>query len=245
MVMVAVKAAQSAVAVLAGILTNWWLGDGNLAKLLAVGVAAVAAMGIEYALAVAPKRSRLLRRLLDRRAVFEGVWLQDVKKVFSKGGLSDLNTFAIFTVTYYNQKYAVEGRAYDESGKELARWKSNEPVHFSSDDHSMTYLWSGTYLKKSHEAQNADSQEGPNRMGFGQMTLTTRDAGNGRIDHVAEDVMLVIDIERVTPPMVSEWRSGATPDLLRNPVERDRFAVEHAKRRIPREITGEGRTASA
>jgi hypothetical protein len=234
MVMVVVKSLQSAVAVFAGILTSWWVGDGNRAKLLAVAVAAAAAIVIEYALAVAPKRSRLLRRLLDRRAVFEGVWFQHVKEVFSKGGLSSLNTFAIFTVSYSNEKYAVEGRAYDPSGQELARWRSSEPVHFSSDDHSMTYLWSGTYVKKPDQAKTSGAHEGPNRTGFAQMTLSMTDAGTGRVDHVAEEVVLVFDIQRVTPEIVERWRAGATPGLLRNPVERDSFAVDYANR-LPRE----------
>jgi hypothetical protein len=95
----------------------------------------------------------------------------------------------------------------------------------------MTYLWTGTYLRKPNEARPGDSHEGPDRSGFAQMNLSTKDGGSGRVDHVAEKVTLVVDIQRVTSAIVAAWRPEAKPDLLRNPAERDSFAAYYAERR--------------
>lgn len=224
MVEIVVRAIQSAVAIAVGIGTAMVLGDGNTGRLVAVPVGAVFAVLIEYGLRIAPRRSRRARRLLDPSSVFEGVWIQNVKKVVTDGQHAESNRFAVFTVTFSGE-YKIEGRAYDERGLEFARWHSLLPVNFARDGRSMTYLWEGDVIGVA-----ADAGDTGDRKGFCLLSLSSSgNGGTGRVDHVSMKVTLHFDLQRVTPDVLA-GSPITDPASLADPAMRDQFAVVFAKR---------------
>lgn len=220
-----VRALQSAAAVIAAIFSVRWLGDGDAAKLAALPIAAVASVIIEYGLKKAPRRSAFLRRRLDARSAFEGTWIQDVKDVASDSDEQRPNSFAVFVVTYADGAYKVDGTAYDPAGKEHARWWSTEQTQFTEDGMSMTYLWGGTVMSRNSTRKDIA------RTGFARLTLDTSDSGTGKVDHVAERVSLVFNIQRVTPERIRRWKASAAPASLKDRQERDLFALYWAAQR--------------
>jgi hypothetical protein len=223
---IVVRALQSAVAIIAGVATAAILGDGNQAKLAAVPIGALIALLIEYALKIAPRKSPWARSLLDRRSKFEGMWIQDVKKVITDGAVADSNRFAVYSVEF-NAEYKVEGRAYDQHGNEFARWNTVGPINFSADAQTMTYLWEGDVIG------NAGGQGSSDRKGFAQLTLaSTGDDGTGRVDHVSKRMTLLFDFRRVTPDLLVNSGVDAPASLLK-PDVRDKFARHYAQKLAP------------
>lgn len=220
-----VRALQAAAAVIAAIFSVRWLGDGDAAKLAALPIAAVASIVIEYGLRKAPRRSAFLRRRLDARSVFEGTWIQDVKDVASDSDEQSPNSFAVFVVTYSGGAYKVDGTAYDPAGVEHARWWSTEQTQFAEDGMSMTYLWGGTVMSRNSTRKDIA------RTGFARLKLDTNSSGTGQVDHVAERVSLVFNIERVTPELMKQWKAGTTPVSLKERRARDEFALHWAVQR--------------
>jgi hypothetical protein len=200
----------------------------RVAEPLAVLASTTTVLLLEYLLFSFPRQFRRGRLWLDGRAVFEGVWIQNVKRVEPRGAeASERNRFAIFSTRYDDQSkdYRIEGRAYDAEGVEYARWKSKEQVHFSHDGRSLSYLWEGDVT--------GDSAEAPDhlaRTGFSKLDLTSDDGGTGRVDHVSMHITLIFDFMRVTAEALNGWQGGARPERLYNPDERDRFAIAYARR---------------
>ena len=216
MLTIIVRSLQTAISVVVGIATASLIGDANTAKLIAVPIAAVVMGVIEYALMVAPRQSVWARRHLDPRSVFEGVWIQDVKR----GRGEQFNRFAVFTVSYSGRdsEYRVEGTAYDGRGIEHSRWRSDELVHFSRDGQSMTYLWAGDVVGESGDAAASD------RRGFARLWLSSSNGGTGRVDHVSMAAVLHFNIVRVTADLIPD------PAVLADPTLRDVFALDYADR---------------
>jgi hypothetical protein len=162
----------------------------------------------------APKRNAWVRQLLDSRALFSGVWTQEVVLIYgSEGAKQDYpNSFAVFSVKYDQSKdnYKIGGTAYTNAGVEHARWDSTEVVHFSKSGRSMSYEWTGTITNKVGEDKrkdNGDKEEekvgpgDPRRNGFANLELSSDDGGRGRVDHVAVNVILEFNFARIT----TEW----------------------------------------
>lgn len=222
MVDIVIRAIQSAVAIAVGIGTASWVGEGNLGKLVAIPIGAACAILIEFLLRVAPRRSPWAREILDPRSVFEGVWIQNVKRVVADGSIVEANRFAVFTVRY-NGDFSVEGRAYDEFGEEFSRWHSEGPASFSRDARTMVYLWKGDIIGNNAEPTG-------DRRGFAQLMLSpSGNGGIGLVDHLSLPVKLHFDMQRVTPDMLSDTPIQE-PTALVDPVARDAFARFYAKR---------------
>ena len=175
----------------------------------------------------APKRSASARRLLDPRAVFSGVWIQQVVHIYGdEGAPMKPNRFAVFSIAYRksDDSYAVKGNAYDGNADEHARWWSVDVVHFAKDGRAMTYLWEGTITNKS-------LREGdPERTGFARLDLASDDGGSGRVEHVSLKVNLEFNMIRVTRAWLAKQKLDAfEPDKLRDPTTRDQFATAYAK----------------
>jgi len=209
---------QSGAAVAATLFAVWTLGDTGTAKLAAVLIVVL----LEWGFASAPKRSAWIRRVLDRRSVFEGAWIQDVKRVVSGAVEPRSNRFAVFVVVYADARFSVHGTAYNAAGEVHSRWKSNDQVYFAPDGRSMSYMWKGTVQEE--EGDDID------RSGFATLDLPVDDSGTGRVDHVSKQVTLIFDVKRVTPAIVGRWKRDAKPELLTAVDERDRFAADYAAR---------------
>jgi hypothetical protein len=182
----------------------------------------------EWLMIWAPKHFGWFRRLLDRRAIYVGVWIQEKVRMFGSEGLKlDFpNRFSVYRIRYNdsNDNYTVEGRAYTQIGKEHARWKSENVVHFSKDGRSMTYNFGGTIQ---NEALGA---EDPRRKGIASLELFSDDAGSGRVDHVAVNAVLEFNFARITTDWLAKHNlSQFEPEALHDPATRDKFALAYAK----------------
>lgn len=229
MLAIVLRAVNAVGAVLTGIVVGSCIGDDHLADLTTVSITSGIVALAEWAMTWLPRRSRRARELLDPRAVFSGVWIQE--KVHSHGESREATTtenrFALFSVSFRpaSDSYTIEGTAYDDAGEEYARWRSVELVHFAKDGRSLTYLWDGTVTSAGFAAKSADSD----RTGFSRLELTTDDAGRGRVEHVARNIVLEFDLQRVTPAwLAAKGHPGVDPEQLLEPGPRDDFARHRA-----------------
>lgn len=221
------RAANAVFAVVAAILVSHRFGGSAVGQLLTVLITAGVVALFEWLLIWAPQHSTWARRLLDPRALFAGVWIQEVVCVHGSGGpkVDFPNRFAVYSVVYreHTDNYAVEGTAYTSSADEHARWDSTDVVHFAKDGRSMTYEWKGAITNP------AIGPEDPRRTGFAHLSLTSDDGGRGRIDHVAVDVILEFNCSRITREWLAMHKlSRFTPEALYNPNDRDQFAEAFA-----------------
>lgn len=161
-------------------------------------VAALLVLAVEIALTEGPKHSVWLRRWLDLRAPFEGVWLQDVFD--GQGG----NAVGMFTVDYVRAEdsFTVLGYAYSADGHRWAKWNS---THMFIDKARLTatYLWEGEVLdgRPTTEAEKS---------GFARVELRRPPvfslpmAGEGRVAHVGEGTRVKFRLRRVTNRMLGD-----------------------------------------
>ena len=152
---------------------------------------------VELALTQGPKHSAWLRRWLDPRAAFEGVWLQEVM------GGSD-NALGIFAMDYDGESdaYTLAGHAYSIDGTRWARWNS---THLFIDRRQLraTYRWEGDVLGPVPAAEMDKS---------GLTVLDLRKppplslpmAGDGEVLHVGEARRIKFRLRRVTQTLLAE-----------------------------------------
>ena len=230
MLFIILRAVNAIFAVAVAILVSQRFGDSGVGKMLTVLITATVVAFFEWLLIWAPKHFPSIRRFLDPRSIFAGVWIQDVVRVYGKDGPKQdfPNRGAVLSISYREpiDNYRVEGTAYDDSGNEHSRWESTEVIHFAKDGRSVTYEWSGTVTNLTV------GREDPRRTGFCHMTLSSADGGRGRVDHVAVDVLLEFNLTRVT----QSWLHWNKLDRFRledlyNPNDRDQFAVALANSR--------------
>ena len=228
----AFRAINAVFAVVVAIVVSMRLGESNVGKLVTVVITAGVVVLFEWFMVWSPKHLPTARRLLDARAVFAGVWLQQDVHAFgdSTGSTTHVemipNRFAVFSLEYdrSSDTYNVDGSAYDGRGEEHARWNSVDVVHFAKDGRSMTYMWEGTITSETLALDD------PRRTGFARLTLASDDAGRGRVEHVALRVNLEFNLRRVTPAWLADQKLDAfTPDRLHEPDIRDKFALALAK----------------
>ena len=156
------------------------------------GVAAgLLVLAVELALTQGPKHIVWLRRWLDPRAAFEGVWLQDVFE--GPAG----NTIAVFSLDYERDgdSFSVHGRSYSADGRRWAKWNS---THMFIDGRGLTatYYWKGEVL----------GQQTPetDKSGFTELELRRPPIlslpiiGEGRVSHVGERTRVKFELRRVT-----------------------------------------------
>jgi hypothetical protein len=162
-------------------------------------LAGLVMLAIELGLTQGPKYSSWLRRHLDRRAAFEGIWLQDVIK-----GHED-NRVAVFTVDYERESDAlsVQGHAYSGDGRLWAKWHSTQ-VSMDAANLAMTYLWEG-------EAALGQPIPTADKVGLAKLALRKPAAifslpmkGDGGIWHVGETSRLEFRLQRITDQLLTE-----------------------------------------
>lgn len=160
-------------------------------------IAGLVMLAMELGLTQGPKRSRWLRRWLDPRAAFEGVWLQDVIKGHEDNGV------AVFSVDYERDSdtFSVHGHAYSLNGRLWAKWNSTH-VFIDAPQLRSTYLWDGEVLGK--PTPSAD------KTGLGELKLRRPPAlslpmtGDGGVSHIGETTRLEFRLQRVTNLLLKE-----------------------------------------
>jgi hypothetical protein len=110
------------------ILTLWFaerfkgltFAGSDAGKEIGGALAGLVMLAVELALTQGPKRSAWLRRWLDPRAAFEGVWLQEI--IDGRD-----NALGVFSMDYNGESdsYSVKGNAYSSAGTQWARWRSS------------------------------------------------------------------------------------------------------------------------
>jgi hypothetical protein len=221
MIPIFLRAFSTVFTVVVAVAVTAQLGDTSAGKLVSVAIIATTIGLVEWLLIWLPRHSELARRLLDRRSIMTGVWVQDVRDV-QPLGVSDEehNRFGIFSVEYRQPGgYSVNGTAYDSTGSERARWSSVETPTFAEDGRSMTYLFEGTIVGRAPLVAN------PERTGLHKLTLTSDDAGTGKVERIASERVLLVNLHRVTTSWLAKRGLDLTePDDLRDPGSRDEFA---------------------
>jgi hypothetical protein len=172
-------------------------------------VAGLLVLVIEIALTQGPRYSLWLRRWLDARAAFEGVWIQDVFE--GQRG----NKVGIFSLEYERESdsFALLGYAYSASGRPFATWKS---THMFIDKVRLkaTYRWEGEIL---------DGEPTPDDEKAGLTDLQLRRppvfsaplVGEGRVWHVGEGTRVKFRLRRVTRRLLDDLALPFTVRQLR------------------------------
>jgi hypothetical protein len=168
---------------------------GDLAGATAAGLIVLL---IEIALNEGPKHSRWLRRWLDPRAAFEGVWLQDVFE--GQTG----NTVGMFYLDYErgSDSFGVLGYAFSNDARPFAKWESTH-MFVDSGRLKATYRWEGEML---------DNRPTPDIEKSGLTDLELRRApalsvpksGEGRVKHVGEGTRVKFRLRRVTGTLLRD-----------------------------------------
>lgn len=180
-------------------------------------VAGLLVLFVELALTQGPKHSARLRRWLEPRSVFEGVWLQDV---FEGVWLQDAvegprgNAVGVFSLDYVrgHDEFSVRGSAYSAEGLRSATWHS---THMFIDAGSLkaTYSWSGERLGQPTPAAD--------KSGITELVLRRPPVfslpvtGDGRVSHVGEETRMKFQMRRVTARYLIELGLPFTPRELR------------------------------
>src|SRR5688572_16863668 len=96
------RAANAIFAVVVALLVSSRFGESATGNLLTIVITSGVVALFEFLMVWAPKHFAWVRQLLDPRAVFVGVWIQEKVKVFGSEGprLEFPNRFSIFSVEY-------------------------------------------------------------------------------------------------------------------------------------------------
>ena len=227
MTQIVFRAFVTVLTVTVGLVAASLWGETGRGKLLtAVVIAAVVAL-VEWLMIWAPRHWAAARRLLDRRSVMIGVWVQEVYRIGGTSSEPGGNRLAVYTVDYDPADgYGVRGRAFDADGREVARYWSVGTAGFSHDGREMTYVFEG--LATGHERRPEQPME---RSGLVKLTLATDDSGTGRVEHVAENRSLDFDVFRVTPQWLAQHDLDQfNPAALRDIGQQRAFARAYAER---------------
>ena len=186
-------------------------------------------LAVEMILTQGPKHSTWLRRWLDPRAAFEGVWLQEVI------GNVD-NALGIFLMNYEleSDSYTLVGHAYSADGTQWARWNS---THMFIDGKQLraTYLWEGDVVAMVPLAESDKS---------GRTVLELRKppafslpmAGDGQVLHLGEKARVKFRLHRVTGPLIAELGLPFTLRELRIDAHEEESRLAAASLRARRDV---------
>ena len=172
-------------------LEGYALAGQNSAEIVGGAAAGLIVLAIEVLITQGPKYSLRLRRWLDPRAAFEGIWLQDVFD-----GQSG-NDAGLFSIRYQREEdsFVVHGVAYSADVERYATWDSTH-MFIDKGRLTATYLWKGELLKTTTPASD--------KTGVTELELTPPPAfalpmnGEGRVPHVGESVRVKFLMYRVT-----------------------------------------------
>jgi hypothetical protein len=180
----------------------------------ALGAAIASAFLFVLALAVdaLPKKSAWWRTRFDKRAAFEGVWVQLHD--------SDPRRLAVFSFVYMDDsdEYEVRGDAFDPLGARLAQWTSTR-VFFSTGSKQVSYLWEGI-------AREGDRQ-GTTTMSLDPAAGSVRPlTGTGTVLHLMEARRLDFRLRRITQDDIARLGvSSSVADLQVNFDRRKELAI--------------------
>src|SRR5688572_21648376 len=107
MLQILLRASNSVIAVFVGIAVSLALDENSrLGKAVTILVATGIVVLLEWLQVWLPKKSVRIRRMLDSRAVFEGVWLQKVVAAYDAKGFNEdhPNRFSVVTIQYNKQR---------------------------------------------------------------------------------------------------------------------------------------------
>jgi len=178
-------------------------------ELVGGAAAGLVILAFEIALTQGPKHSAWLRRWLDPRSAFEGVWFQDVFEGHAR------NAIGMFSVDYEPEadSFRVRGYAYSSDGRRWAKWHS---THLFIDKGRLqaTYRWEGELY---------DARPTPETEKSGLTDLELRwppvfalpMTGEGRVWHVGEATRLKFQLRRVTKRLLEELGMSFTVRQLR------------------------------
>ena len=181
---------------------------------------------VELALTQGPKHSAWLRRWLDPRAAFEGVWLQEVIRGTD-------NALGIFSMDYDGESdaYTLAGHAYALDATRSARWNA---THMFIDKRQLraTYRWEGDMLLPGPAA--ASDKSGLTVLDLRKPpTFSLPMSGDGTVLHVGEEHRIKFELRRVTTALIAELGLPFTLRDLRIDAhgEETRLAAAHLKAR--------------
>jgi hypothetical protein len=228
MVSIVIRALSTVVTVLVAVAVAAQWGESPAGKILAAVVIAVVIAVIEGGLLWAPRHSVRVQQLLDPRSIMLGVWVQrNLELTAGDKSLATVgNSFSVYTVEFDPpNEYKIDGRAYDSTGREVARWWSDGSPLFGSNGREMTYIFDGTLNEFPGSAGD------PDRTGVVKVWLgPDGNTGRGRVDHVAERRRFDFDLYRVTEQWLAKQNLNTVvsrPGDLRNLDERRRFAAAY------------------
>ena len=183
--------------VFAARLSGLRISGSDAGKEIGGALAGLVMLAVELALSQGPKHSAWLRRWLDPRAAFEGVWLQE-----TIGGTD--SALSVFSMDYDGESdsYTLDGNAYSLDGARWARWKS---THVFIDERQLrtTYRWTGDVIGPVPGSESDKS-------GLAEMTLRKPPAlslpstGDGQVVHVGEANRKQFRLRRVTKALIAE-----------------------------------------
>jgi hypothetical protein len=164
----------------------------DAADVIGVALASLLVLAVELGLTQGPRHSAWLRRWLEPRAAFEGVWLQEVEK--GPGG----NDLGIFSVDYErdDDSFAVHGHSYSDNGRQWAKWCSTPRMFVSVGHLKATYHWTGELL--------APPTPETDKSGLTELDLPKPPVfslpmtGEGRVLHLGEATRVQFRLRRVT-----------------------------------------------
>jgi hypothetical protein len=164
-------------------------------------LAGLVMLAIELGLTQGPKHSARLRRWLDARAAFEGLWIQDVYEG------PDGNRVAVFGIGYLREDdaFAVQGAAYSSDGRRFAIFESTH-VFIDPKRYSATYLWKGEKLL---EATDEKDKSGRAELSLRRPpALALPQTGEGSVSHLGEKTVVEFRLRRVTRPLLRNLGLG-------------------------------------
>ena len=224
----ALRGFASVLTVLAAVAVSKAWGD-TVGQVTAAVVGALLIISIEGFVQWSPKHLQWARALFDPRAVWTGVWLQEVQAVTGPHGIlrNDHNTCAVIRIAYQDgDGYRLEGHAFDANGAQVAMFRSLDWPTFTKDGRTMSYVWSGNATRLDDNSTNTD------RSGLAnvELDLEQKDRGTGTVQHVGQNRELVVTMNRATEGYIRNLvGSGFTPAALLNVETRLKFGAEAAR----------------
>ena len=217
-----VRGIGSVLTVVVAILVTTRVGETASARILGAALSAVVLIALEWFIQWSPRRLTWARDRLDARAVWTGVWVQQVILAWSTAGVDagNRNRLSVFRVVY-DDGYWLIGRAYDTAGLAWADWESRKPATFSKNGREMSYEWTGIALDGSGPA--------PDRTGLSRLALDPgdKDHGSGQVQHVMGNLELKVKVERINDSYLRKKGLGDrfTVAALEDEEARQEFAV--------------------
>jgi hypothetical protein len=219
------RAFSTVVTVAVAVIVTSRIGESWQGKIVAALLVACVIAFIEWFMVWGPTHFARIRQLLDVRAVMLGTWIQtEVRAKAAQNSSERDNAFAIFTVSYSEASYLVEGRAFDPLGGEYAKFWSKGGAIFSEHGRQMSYIFNGEI---SEDSSSSD------RSGIAWLKLSSDTTGIGKIVHVAARDQLEFKFRKVTEEWLDECGlSEYSPKSMDDIFTQDKFSVDFSRKLV-------------